>query len=79
LSGKKLPNPLLDIPMAYLQKTNTHLENLEVVELADKAVHKKRLAVIKYAKEDDFKSHPIFNFPLFIIVSVHAAEISLFE
>ncbi|MGD9672506.1 MAG: hypothetical protein AB7U98_03385 [Candidatus Nitrosocosmicus sp.] len=24
LSGKKLPNPLLDIPMAYLQKTNTH-------------------------------------------------------
>lgn len=48
--------------MAYLQ-TNTHLENLEVVELADKAVHiKKRLAVIKYGKEDDFKSHPIFNF-----------------
>ena len=28
------PNPLLDIPMSYLQKTNTRLETLEVVERA---------------------------------------------
>jgi hypothetical protein len=64
---------LLDIPMAYLQ-TNTHLENLEVVEWDDNAVHKKRLAVIKYAKEDDFKSHPIFNFQLFIIASQYIRQ-----
>ncbi|HKR74992.1 MAG TPA: hypothetical protein VJR94_12870 [Candidatus Nitrosocosmicus sp.] len=51
---------MLDIPMAYLQ-TNTHLENLEVVEWVDNA-GQKRLAESKYGKADDSKSHPIFNF-----------------
>ena len=62
---KKLPNPLLDIPMTCLQ-TNTHLENLEVVEWADVAVQEKksRLAKSDCRKEDDFESHPIFNFRL---------------
>ncbi|HEX5904987.1 MAG TPA: hypothetical protein VFY50_02955 [Candidatus Nitrosocosmicus sp.] len=41
LSSKKLPNPMLDIQMAYLQ-TNTRLENLEVVERVDNTVQKRK-------------------------------------
>jgi hypothetical protein len=35
--------------MAYLQ-TNTHLENLEVVEWDDNAVHKKKIGCHKVCK-----------------------------
>jgi hypothetical protein len=35
---KQHPNPLLDVPMSYLQ-TNTRLENLEVVERVGITLH----------------------------------------
>jgi len=60
IKQKQYPNPLLDVSMSYFQ-TNTHLENLEVVERADII-----LTTIGFGAENRMASYMSPNFQLSI-------------